>query len=1225
MSFTSTSNNNNNKPNIMEEKGGPSATPVNAGNAEERADSASTTDDTDTSEKSGDTSPVAMNVLHKTNTAASTISRASRRFEQINVGDREELVRLAREFSKDHLSASKSDKDDKSGADFHDPRLDPKSPEFDFYFVCQTVMQQLDIENIKHSRAGFTFKNLNVNGTGSAVKVQRTVGDLLFLPVRLDEYFNFRHKPAKKILQNFDGTVKNGEMLMVLGRPGSGCSTFLKVISGNLEGYNVDKDSVIHYNGIPQETMIKHFKGEVVYNQEVDKHFPHLQVGETLEFAAAVRTPHNRVLGVSRDRMIKYLTAVAMALFGLTHTKHTKVGDDFIRGVSGGERKRVSIAEMALARSPIACWDNSTRGLDSATAHQFIQALRTLTDVGGTCQSVSAYQASQAMYELFDKVIVLYEGRQIYFGSTRTAKSYFENMGWECPARQTTGDFLTSVTNPQERLAKEGAHVPTTPEDFEKYWKASPDFAALQREIQEHEEQFPIGGGTVQEFKEMHKAQQSKHIRSSSPYVVSVFMQIKLCIKRSYQRIWNDKASTLTHVIGQISMSLIIGSIFYGTANNTDAFFSKAAVIFFSVLLNALMAVTEINSLFAQRAIVEKHRSYAFYHPFTEAMAGYISDIPIKLLIATCFNIILYFLAGLRYDAGPFFIFYLFNFVAMLTMSGLFRAIAAGAKTISQAHSIAGVGVLALVIYTGFTIPRPYMHPWFKWISWINPIAYVFEAVLMNELHGQKYACSATSLVPPYPGVSGKEFTCAVAGAVAGQTWVSGDEYGKASYRYSYTHVWRNFGFIIAFLVFFLFLFLVITELNSSTTSTAEVLVFRRGHIPKYLQHANQPKKVKDVEAGVSRVSTVSTREVTMPAEQAADINIIPPQKDVFTWQDVTYDIPTRDGTRRLLDNVSGWVRPGTLTTLMGVSGAGKTTLLNVLAQRVPIGVVHGDMLVNGNPLPASFQRSTGYVQQQDLHLETSTVREALRFSAMLRQPKSVSNKEKHEYVEHVIDMLNMQEFAEAVVGIPGEGLNVEQRKLLTIGVELAAKPALLLFLDEPTSGLDSQSSWSIVSFLRKLADNGQAVLTTIHQPSAMLFGTFDRLLFLAKGGKTVYFGEIGQDAQTLFKYFESNGARPCGAAENPAEYILEIAGETKQDWPSIWKNSNEAKDVLKEIEHIKMTTKDIKSGAVGGNQEFAMPFTSQLWHCTIRVFQQYWRTPSYIAGKFSLGIASSL
>jgi len=139
---------------------------------------------------------------------------------------------------------------------------------------------------------------------------------------------------------------------------------------------------------------------------------------------------------------------------------------------------------------------------------------------------------------------------------------------------------------------------------------------------------------------------------------------------------------------------------------------------------------------------------------------------------------------------------------------------------------------------------------------------------------------------------------------------------------------------------------------------------------------------------------------------------------------------------------------------VQGASGAGKTTLLDVLANRVTMGVVSGDMLVEGHQRDSSFQRKTGYVQQQDLHLETSTVRESLTFSALLRQSKNTPNSDKLAYVEEVIKLLDMQDFAEAVVGIPGEGLNVEQRKRLTIGVELAAKPDLLLFLDEPTSGL---------------------------------------------------------------------------------------------------------------------------------------------------------------------------
>ena len=167
--------------------------------------------------------------------------------------------------------------------------------------------------------------------------------------------------------------------------------------------------------------------------------------------------------------------------------------------------------------------------------------------------------------------------------------------------------------------------------------------------------------------------------------------------------------------------------------------------------------------------------------------------------------------------------------------------------------------------------------------------------------------------------------------------------------------MWRNFGIILAFLIFFMILYFVATELNSTSSSAAQVLVFRRGHVPAYLKN------------GVDRAAANEEMAVEPQAKEKdhANSGSIEPQTDIFTWRDVSYDVHIKDETRRLLDNVSGWVKPGTLTALMGVSGAGKTTLLDVLAQRTTMGVITGDMFVNGKPLDASFQRKTGYVQQQ--------------------------------------------------------------------------------------------------------------------------------------------------------------------------------------------------------------------------------------------------------------------
>ncbi|EQL02664.1 ATP-binding cassette transporter ABC1 [Ophiocordyceps sinensis CO18] len=1060
----------------------------------------------------------------------------------IGPDDRTELVRIATALSRKRSTAAVQQHGSKTlGAiDEHDTALDPEHGDFDL------------AKWIRHTR----------------------YGSVLAAPLRPGEFLSFGKKEPKQILQGFEGLVESGELLIVLGRPGSGCSTLLKTLCGELHGLALGAESNVHYNGIPQRQMQREFKGEAVYNQEVDRHFPHLTVGQTLEFAASARTPSRSLQGMSRQELCRYLVRVVMATFGLSHTYNTKVGNDYIRGVSGGERKRVSLAEMVLAGSPVSAWDNSTRGLDSATALKFVQSLRMSCDFGSQANAVAIYQASQAIYDLFDKATVLYQGRQIYFGPASQARRFFEEQGWYCPPRQTTGDFLTSITNPGERRAHEGMEkqVPRTPDEFVAHWRRSPEYQTLQAELDAHEQVYLVEQQTetVAQFREQKAFRQAKRARPGSPYLISILDQVALNTKRAYQRMWNDISATLTQTVSQLVMALIIGSIFYNTPDASAGFYSKGSVLFLAVLMNALTAISEISTLYEQRPIVEKHNSYALYHPFTEAVAGIAADIPIKFVTSTVFNLVLYFMAGLRREPGPFFLYFLINFMSIFVFAALFRTLAAGTRNVAQALAYSGVLVLALVIYTGFAQRVPDMHPWFSWIRFINPIFYAFEILIANEFHGREFACS--SIVPPYSPPQGVSWICQVSGAVAGQATVSGDAFIAADYTYYYSHVWRNFGIICAFLIFFMVLYFITTELNSATSSTAEALVFQRGHVPRQLQNGIQ-KEVQDE-------GTVETKD--------SNIHGLPPQTDTFTWRDVVYDIEVKGQQRRLLDHVSGWVKPGTLTALMGVSGAGKTTLLDCLASRTSMGVITGDMLVNGKPRDPSFQRKTGYVQQQDLHLETATVRESLRFSATLRQPPSVSQKEKFAFVEEVIKMLNMEDFANAVVGVPGQGLNVEQRKLLTIGVELAAKPKLLLFLDEPTSGLDSQSSWAICTFLRKLADSGQAILCTVHQPSAILFQSFDRLLFLAKGGKTVYFGDIGSNSRTLLDYFESHGARHCGDDENPAEYMLEVR-----------------------LRHV--------------DNEFAMPFPTQLWVVSYRVLQQYWRIPSYVFSKMLLGIFAGL
>lgn len=1131
----------------------------------------------------------------------------------------------------------------------YDQRLDPTSDDFvsAAWIKNMSYLANADPEYYKPYSLDCCWRNLSASGASADVAYQSTI---MNLPKKVLSSAWRSIIPAKdsnsfQILKPMDGIINPGELLVVLGRPGSGCTTLLKSISSNTHGFKVGKESQISYKGLLPEDINKHFRGEVVYNAEADIHLPHLTVYQTLLTVARLRTPHNRIKGVSREAWANHVTEVAMATYGLSHTRNTKVGSELVRGVSGGERKRVSIAEVTICGSKFQCWDNATRGLDSATALEFVRALKTQADINNTAATVAIYQCSQDAYNLFDKVCVLSDGYQIFFGPANEAKQYFQDMGYFCPERQTTADFLTAVTSPAERIineefTKRGIAVPQTPKEMSDHWVKSSNYKRLNQLIDakmaENDED------ERKRIKDAHVARQSKRARASSPYTVNYMMQVRYLLIRNMWRIKNSSSIALFQVIGNSAMAFILGSMFYKIMlhNTTDTFYFRGAAMFFAILFNAFSSLLEIFSLYEARPITEKHRTYSLYHPSADAFASVLSEIPTKLLTSVCFNIIFYFLVNFDRNGGRFFFYFLINIVATFTMSHLFRCVGSLTKTLTEAMVPAAVLLLALAMYTGFAIPETKMLGWSKWIWYINPLSYLFQSLMVNEFHGREFACTTyIPRGPAYQGISGTERVCAAVGAIPGASTVLGDDFLKLSYNYVNEHKWRGFGIGVGYVVFFLAVYLFLCEVNQGAKQKGEILVYPLSVVRRMKKARQLPsgsaagdiEKVGGDDSGISDKKMLQeSSESSSNTDAEGGLNR---SEAIFHWRNLCYDIKIKKEDRRILNNVDGWVKPGTLTALMGASGAGKTTLLDCLADRTTMGVITGDISVNGRLRDESFPRSIGYCQQQDLHLKTSTVRESLRFSAYLRQPAKVSVEEKNKYVEEVIKILEMEHYADAVVGVAGEGLNVEQRKRLTIGVELVAKPALLVFLDEPTSGLDSQTAWSICQLMRKLANHGQAILCTIHQPSAMLMQEFDRLLFMRRGGETVYFGDLGVGCQTMIDYFESHGSGKCPPSANPAEWMLEVVGaapgsHANQDYYQVWRDSEEYKNVQEELDRMERelpnTTGQIMDDSER-HKSYAAPLGYQIKMVSVRLFEQYYRSPDYLWAKFFLTIFNNI
>lgn len=228
------------------------------------------------------------------------------------------------------------------------------------------------------------------------------------------------------------------------------------------------------------------------------------------------------------------------------------------------------------------------------------------------------------------------------------------------------------------------------------------------------------------------------------------------------------------------------------------------------------------------------------------------------------------------------------------------------------------------------------------------------------------------------------------------------------------------------------------------------------------------------------------------------------------------------DSRLQLLRGVTGSFRPGVLTALMGVSGAGKTTLMDVLAGRKTGGYIEGDVRISGFPKKQeTFARISGYCEQTDIHSPQVTVQESLIYSAFLRLSKEVGDKEKMMFVNEVMDLVELKSLKDAIVGLPGiSGLSTEQRKRLTIAVELVSNPSII-FMDEPTSGLDARAAAIVMRTVRNTVDTGRTVVCTIHQPSIDIFEAFDELLLMKRGGQVIYSGPLGQNSHKIVEYFE--------------------------------------------------------------------------------------------------------
>ncbi|EQC30661.1 hypothetical protein SDRG_11716 [Saprolegnia diclina VS20] len=835
---------------------------------------------------------------------------------------------------------------------------------------------------------------------------------------------------TRVILNNIDAHLKPGSMTLILGPPGCGKTSLLKLIAGLTKpGSNEALTGTITYNGCTPDQV--DLASLTTYVQQQDHHYPMLTVKETLDFA------HKCLVGtVDVDDPLaaneEHMVDILISVFGLTECADTPLGDDMIRGVSGGQKRRVTVAEMLTGRAPTLLIDEFSNGLDASTTFDIARAIRTMAELLEKTVVMSMLQPPPEVYDLFDDIIVLDKGEMIYNGPRTELPAYFESLGYVCPARKDIADFLQEVTTPLGvRFATTSCPVasrPTQRSQFAARFRESTAHAALRRQLA--------------------ATNKLEWTFSSKP----VTQHSRLSYGRSFGVVFGRtlKASIDPRQEALV-MGSIIGTVFLDIGRKATTASEEAALVpikmslfFLALLFQALATLTSIESGISRRHVLYKQSAFHFFPISTYAISEALLEWLWTLPQALAFCSPLYFGVGLH---GNFGVFVGLVYLTSLVYTQFFKLWTAISPDAVLAKVLSMFAMCLHMVSSGYIMPGPSISAGWQWLYWCNPMAWALRAAVQNEF------LTSTPLYDTPVQKVGRVGNLAL------------DAFG---FSINDDYIWSSVLFLLGFYV-------VELALTTVLYTYVRIRPAHAGHTDDAMSNSVAARSLS-FDLSEMALATPTTPDATfiavLDASDESGLNSLAFSPVTLAFRDLSYTIQVgakkQKSSRQLLQGIHGCFEPGTLTALMGSTGAGKTTLMDVIAGRKTAGVIAGDLYVNGHPMDrTTFNILMGYCEQFDIYEETSTVVEAFLFCAALRLPSSTSAGERAGFVRDVLVVLELQARANAQLF----ALSLGERKRVTIGVELLSNPSIL-FLDEPTTGLDSRAATIVMECVKRIAQS---------------------------------------------------------------------------------------------------------------------------------------------------------
>ncbi|KAL6344933.1 hypothetical protein AAG906_006696 [Vitis piasezkii] len=1083
----------------------------------------------------------------------------------------------------------------------------------------------VDAEAYVGSRALPTIFNFSAN-----------ILEVVHLPDHTDLWFlNYLHiLPSRKkpfsILHDVSGIIKPRRMTLLLGPPSSGKTTLLLALAGRL-GSDLKVSGRVTYNGhgmdefVPQRTS--------AYTSQYDLHAGEMTMRETLDFSARCQGleafpnyQEERAANIKPDPDIDiYMKAAALEgqktsvvteymlkILGLEICADTLVGDVMKRGISGGQKKRLTTGdkhktsylfqrkEILVGPARALFMDEISTGLDSSTAFQIVNSLRQSIHILNGTALISLLQPAPETYNLFDDIIL----------------SLMEKLCIKVPVKMCSSSLDTWASNPYSYVTV--------------------------KEFAEAFQSFHIGQKLGDELAvPFDKTKGHPAALTTKKYGISKRELLRACTSREFLIMKRNSFVYIFKIIQLIIVAFISMTLFLRTEmsrNTVEDGGIFMGALFFAVLRIMFNGLTELPMTIFQLPVFYKQRGLLFFPSWAYSLPKWILKMPIAFAEVGAWVIMTYYVIGFDPNIERFFKQYLLLLCIHQMASGLLRLMAALARNIIVASTFGSFALLLVVVLGGFVLSKDDVKPWWEWGYWVSPLMYGQNALSVNEFLGNSWRH-----VPANSTESLGVLVLKARGAFTEPHWY-----------------WLGVGALIGYVLLFNFLFtLALSYLNPfgkpqpilSKETLTEKQANRTGELNElspggkssagwsltshlYVYAHNIYNLINNTETG-ARIQSGSSRSLSARVGSITEADqrrkrgmVLPFEPLSISFDEIRYavDMPQEmkaqgvtEDRLELLKGVSGSFRPGILTALMGVTGAGKTTLMDVLAGRKTSGYIEGIIKVSGYPKKQeTFARVLGYCEQTDIHSPHVTVYESLLYSAWLRLPSEVDSATRKMFIEEVMELVELNSLREALVGLPSEnGLSTEQRKRLTIAVELVANPSII-FMDEPTSGLDARAAAIVMRTVRNTVDTGRTVVCTIHQPSIDIFDAFDELLLLKRGGEEIYTGPIGHHSSHLIKYFEGiNGISKIKDGYNPSTWMLELTSAAQEaalgvNFTEEYKNSElyrRNKALIKELSSPPPGSKDLYFST-----QYSQSFFTQCLACLWKQHWSYWRNPAYTA-----------